>query len=108
MSNIIGAASEFYRLRISRLDVTQEPDLEWRDDILYRKPPADAPEEMDDWLLEAVSLDEDETAYLIATFPESDQAHSLLEAVQIDLDSMTRSVFEDQYLSEAEAPAPEE
>jgi hypothetical protein len=106
MSKIIGAASEFYRLRVSRLDATEEPDLEWREDILYRQPPKDAPEEVEDWLLEAVSLDEDETAYTIATFPEADQAHSLLETVQIDLDSMTRSVFEGQYLSEMDEPGP--
>jgi hypothetical protein len=104
MSKVIGAASEFYRLRVSRLDATDEPDLEWRDDILYRKPPKDAPEEIEDWLLEAVSLDEDETAYLIARFAEADQAHALMETVQIDLDTTTRSDFEDQYLTEDTAP----
>ena len=31
MGKVIGAASEFYRLRLTRLDVIEEPDLEWRD-----------------------------------------------------------------------------
>ena len=34
----IGAADEFWRLRLTRVDTTDELDFEWHDDILYREP----------------------------------------------------------------------
>lgn len=107
MGKVIGAASEFYRLRVSRIDVTDEPDLDWRDDILYREPPAELPAEDEDWCLEAVLMEED-TSVEIARFTEEDQAHSLMEVVQEDLDAMTISAFKERYLSQTgskEAPA---
>jgi hypothetical protein len=93
-------ASDFYRLRVTRIDVTDEPELDWRDDILYREPPAEATDEEEDWRLEAVAL-EDDSAFEIAQFTEQDQAHALFEAVQEDLETMTKSVFEDHYITTA-------
>jgi hypothetical protein len=104
MSKVIGAASEFYRLRVTRIDVTDEPELDWRDDILYRDPPAEVPDEEEDWRLQAVRITDD-TSHEIAQFTEQEQAHSLMEAVQEDLDSMTKSAFEDRYLADADATA---
>ena len=100
MGQMIGAASEFYRLRVIRIDVTDEPDLEWHDDILYRDPPVEVTEEEEDWRLEAVHL-EDESAHEIAQFTEEDQARVLMLAIQDDLIAMTKSEFEDRYLTTA-------
>jgi hypothetical protein len=41
MAKTIGSAADFYRLRMMRLDASDAVDFEWRDDILYRRPPAD-------------------------------------------------------------------
>ncbi len=85
VGQMIGAAAEFYRLRITRIDVTDEPELDWHDDILYRDPPVEVTEEEEDWRLEAVHL-EDESVHEIAQFTEEDQARVLMLAIQDDLD----------------------
>jgi hypothetical protein len=100
VSNVIGSASDFYRLRVTRIDVTDEPELDWRDDILYRDAPVEVTDEEEDWRLEAVCL-EDDCAHEIAQFTEQDQALALLEGVQDDLNEMTKSAFEDRYLKTA-------
>jgi len=107
MSRVIGAASDFYRLRVTRIDVSDEPELDWRDDILYRDPPPTVLEEEEDWRLEAVKL-VDEHAVEIAQFTEQDQAEVLMAGVQEDLDSMTKSAFEEQYLSSPTPVTPDQ
>jgi hypothetical protein len=98
MKRIIGAASEFYRLRLASVDATVEPDFEWRDDILYRTPPADAPDERIDWVIEAVTLDAHETVSQVARFSDYDEAHAFLGTVEEDLEDLTKSGFEERYL----------
>lgn len=98
MGKVIGAASDFYRLRVSRIDVPDEPDLDWRDDILYRDPPTEILDEDEDWRLEAVLMEAD-TSVEIARFSVEEQAHSLMEVIQEDLDAMTKSAFEERYLA---------
>jgi len=94
---IIGDASDFYRLRLTRLDVTDEPDLEWRDDILYREPPRQPLSAEAQWRVEAVSVDDDEDVTLIAMFDDADEARAFVESAQEDLEQMTRSAFEERY-----------
>ena len=38
MGTGIGAAGDYYRLRLTHLDTVDGPDFEWREDILYRRP----------------------------------------------------------------------
>jgi hypothetical protein len=99
MGRIIGAASEFYRLRLTRYDATDEPDFEWRDDVLYRTPPAERIEEREEWAVEAVTLDEHETISELARFAASDEAHEFLDTAGEDLQELTKSGFEERYLS---------
>ena len=98
MGRVIGAAGDFYRLRVTRLDVSGEPDLEWRDDILYREPPATRLAEGESYVLEAISTEADETAFEIARYADSDQAHEAMTRVAEDLEELTKSRFEDRYL----------
>ena len=98
MKRVIGAASEFYRLRLMRIDAGGEVEFEWRDDVLWRKEPSTFAEESDVWRLEAVTLDADETATTIALFSAHDDAHAALEEAAGDLDEMTKSEFESEYL----------
>lgn len=94
MAGAIGGASDFYRLRVIRVDEGDAPDLEWRDDILYRRPPQDAASEFDVWQVQAVDVDDDERVTVVAAFPSAEEAHEWLETVNIELAGMTRSQFE--------------
>jgi len=94
---IIGDASDFYRLRLTRLDVTDEPDLEWRDDILYRDPPKQPLGAEKQWRVEAVSVDDEDDVTLVAVFDDADEARAFLDMAEDDLSEMTRSAFEERY-----------
>jgi hypothetical protein len=94
---VIGPAHEFWRVRLSRLDTADEPDLEWRDDILYREPPSSRLPDVREWNVEAVRLEDDEVA-LIASFSDEAEARAFLGEAQTDLADLTRSAFERKYL----------
>ena len=98
MGKVIGAASDFYRLRLTRLDVTDEPDLEWRDDILYRKPPEQTLAECAQYRVEAVNADDDEDIKVVALFDDPEEAAAFLKGTEEDLMEMTKSAFESHYL----------
>lgn len=100
MDKIIGAASEFYRLRVTRIDATEEPAFEWREDILYRSPSVESPEEREEWVVEAVTLDDEERVTALARFTDPDEAHEYLVSAGDDLDDLTKSQFESAYLSD--------
>lgn len=93
----IGAARDFYRLRVIHVDDADAPDLEWRDDILWRRPPASRTEEYEMWRVEAVSLDDDTDVTPLGVFDSSDDGHQALAGAQEDLDDLTRSEFEERY-----------
>jgi hypothetical protein len=92
--NAIGMASDFYRLRLLRLDEEDAPDLEWRDDILYRDPPSDQVKQYACWVVEAVDLDDDEKVTRLEAFEDATEARDYLDAAQEDLEELTRSEFE--------------
>jgi len=93
----IGNACDFYRLRVIRMDESDTPEMEWRDDILWRRPPSQHIEELDLYRVEAVSLDDDDDVTPLATFDTSDDAAGALEEAQEALGEMTKSEFEDTY-----------
>ncbi|MDY0087286.1 MAG: hypothetical protein RBS78_01820 [Coriobacteriia bacterium] len=95
---IIGAASEFYRLRVTSVDATEEPDFEWHDDILFRTPTIDHPEDRTLWAVEAVALGETESVHRISCFDSYDEAVDHAHAAEDDLADLTKSGFEERYL----------
>lgn len=99
MSNkkIIGPASEFFRLRVTRVDEPEETTLDWRDDILYRTPPQDISAIDLAYLVEAVDTREDGVAYCIARFDSGAEANDALIGMQEDLEEMTLSTFLERY-----------
>lgn len=100
MAKVIGKASDFYRLRVLAIDATDGVDFEWRDDILYRRPPAETIDDEEAYQVEAVLLDDDDVTYTLATFADSVEAHDFCEARELDLDEMTKSEFEDAFFPE--------
>ncbi|MHB9002714.1 MAG: hypothetical protein ACYC6C_01435 [Coriobacteriia bacterium] len=97
MGKTIGAASDFYRLRITMMDQSEEPDLDWRDDILYRQPPTERLRESEAYAIEAVLVDDEEAVSPVAIYGSADEAHSALDAMEEDLSELTRSEFEARY-----------
>jgi hypothetical protein len=100
VAKTIGNASDFYRLRVMSLDTTDEVDFEWRDDILYRRPPGAVIEDEHVFRVEAVLLDDDDVTYPLATFASAEEAHEWLSDRADELDDMTKSEFEDAYFPE--------
>lgn len=103
---VIGGADDFYRLRVIRVDEGDVPDLEWREDILYRRAPAQASDEYDVWQVQAV--DDDENVTVVASFSSAEEAHGWMEDTEDDLHDMTRSQFERAYFPGDEAGPDEE
>lgn len=100
MAKTIGSAADFYRLRVIRVDATDGLDLEWRDDILYRRPPSETPAESRSFTVEAVMLDDDDVTVALAAFGDADEAHEWLTDAEAALLEMTKSEFEESYFPE--------
>lgn len=99
MTRVFGEARDFYRLRLIRLDAQKDLDFEWRDDILWRRPSIDPPEEIAEYRVEAVRLDDEERVVVLASFDDYDEALAWLEEAQADLDEMTTAQFEETYIA---------
>lgn len=100
MARVIGNADDFYRIRMMRVDESDELDLEWREDILYRRPATDDPDEYELYRVEAVRNDDDEVTVSLATFETKEEAYTFSRVVSEDLAEMTKSEFEDTYFPE--------
>jgi hypothetical protein len=105
MGEPIGNADDFYRLRVIRVDEGEVPDLEWRDDILYRRPLDTDSEEYDVFQVEAVDVDDEERASVLARFGTAEEARAWSLTAQEDLATMTKSEFERTYFADEGADA---
>lgn len=101
MVRVIGNADEFWRLRIIALGVTENFDLEWHDDILYRQPEPDQGQEVDIWHVEAVRLDDQDTVVRLATCASQFEAREVEANIAANLAEMTKSEFEVAYIDGA-------
>lgn len=99
MSRVIGAADEFWRLRLTRVSTTDDLDFEWHDDILYRKPVVTMADEIESWNIEAVQLSDFDSIVVIGSFRDRGRADAFLDKAREDLSEMTKSQFEDAYLT---------
>jgi len=98
LTRIIGQAADFFRLRLTLIEAPTGLDFEWHDDILYRKPPPPELGADEEWLLEAVEMDNEDVVHVAGRYATREEALAALERVQEDLDEMTRSTFEERYL----------
>ena len=95
---VIGAADEFWRLRLTRVD-TLDLDFEWHEDILYREPPAPDLDEVEVYQVEAVRLGGADAVHCLARFYDRAEAEEYLTAARDDLATLTKAQFEDAYLA---------
>lgn len=101
---VIGSAGEFYRLRVTRVDEGDSPDLDWRDDILWRRPLSERLAEEEVYRVEAVEYDNDDAVTVLAMFGTQEEAYRWLESASDDLAEMTNTEFEDVYFPESSEP----
>lgn len=101
MKKIIGSAADFYRLRVFAIDTTDGLDLEWRDDVLYRRPPSLELAEDRRYEVQAVTLDDEERTTPLAAFDDSAEAHAWMDEVGLELADLTKSEFEERYFPES-------
>jgi hypothetical protein len=99
---MIGNADQFWRLRVTRLDTTENFEFEWHDDILYREPRPDPGDEVESWHVEAVRLDDSDIVARLATCSSQGEARDVLSDILEDLTEMTKSEFEATYVDSAE------
>ena len=97
MGTGIGAAGDYYRLRLTHLDTVDGPDFEWREDILYRRPEVAAPAEAELFRVEAVALIDEEDVTPLGAFEAPEDAYEALAAANEDLAELTRQEFEERY-----------
>ncbi len=95
---VIGDASEFYRARMVKVDDSGAPDLEWRDDILYRRPPEQAVEEYALYRIEVMDNTSEDVVTSLGEFESHDEASALLDEVQDAIATLTKKVFDSRYL----------
>ena len=94
---VIGAADEFWRLRMSRVDTTDDLDFEWHEDILYREPAVKPTREVEQWNVEAVKVTNQDAVVIVASFSEREEADAFFDTAREHLAEMTQSQFEDAY-----------
>jgi len=99
MARVIGNAADFYRLRVMRVDESDPLEFEWREDILYRRPPEEDVDEYELWRVEAVHVDDEEDVTELGTFESAPAAHAWMTETLEDLAEMTKSEFEDTYFA---------
>jgi hypothetical protein len=99
---IIGDARDFWRLRITRVDTTENFEFEWHDDILYRQPTPDLGDEVELWHVEAVRTEEPDIVVRLASCTSQADARAVADQIAEDLAEMTKSEFEASYIDGAE------
>jgi hypothetical protein len=97
-SRAIGAADDFYRVRVIRLSEGDAPEFDWRDDVLWREPVRPEPgPDYESFRVEAMAIDDDENVTVIGVFDSPQDATEGLETAVEDLQNLTRSEFEERY-----------
>jgi hypothetical protein len=99
---VIGDADEFWRIRVTRVDTTENLEFEWHDDILYRQPTPDMGDEVEVWHVEAVRTDDPEIVVRLASCRSQGEARDVAARIAEDLAEMTKSEFEAAYVDAAE------
>jgi hypothetical protein len=93
----IGAAGDFYRVRLMHVDDVEAPEFEWREDILYRAPEVKPTAECELFRIEAVTIDDREDVTSLGVFDSAEDAYEALDSASEDLAQLTRSEFEARY-----------
>ncbi len=94
---VFGKAADFYRLRVLKFNEESGPELDWHDDILYKKPTVEEPSSCEWYILQAVSVDSDE-AHPIQRFEDNSEALRVQDKIDELLRELTKQEFESRFL----------
>lgn len=95
---VFGKASDFYRLRVIKVNEDSDVDLNWREDILYRRPPG-APMSTKVWyVIQAVMID-NESSYNLKRFVTGEAAMRFKDRIEELLRDLTKQEFEERFPS---------
>ena len=93
---VFGSADDFYRVRVIRIDIPDELEWEWSEDILWRNPPAADQGSTPRFRVEAVI--KDTTDWLeLAEVDTPEAARELAETADEDLTQLTKRQFDARY-----------
>lgn len=93
---VFGSADDFYRIRILRVDVPDELEWEWRDDILWRQPEEEAQGETARYRVDAV-LKDTTVARTLAETDSPEAAREVAVTADEDLAQLTKRQFDARY-----------
>ena len=94
---VFGKAADFYRLRVLKINEESGPELDWHEDILFKKPPAEEVSSAVSYVLQAVSIDS-EKAYLLQRFEDGEKAVRERNKIDELLRELTTQEFEAKFL----------
>ena len=93
---VFGKASDFYRLRVLKVNEDSEPDINWEPDILWRQPETAEQQTKTWYLLQAVSINS-EQAFALKRFSDGDQAMRYRDKVDELVSELTKQEFEQRF-----------
>jgi hypothetical protein len=93
---VFGDASDFYRVRIMKLEETEMPDFDWHENILIKKPEIEIPDSKVKFCVQIVSLDE-RKVFSISSFKSETKAKLAKRKIEEDIEELTKNQFEKKY-----------
>ena len=95
---VFGKASDFYRLRVLKVNEDSDISLDWKKDILFRNP-GPSPMSTRIWyVVQAVTIDDDEP-HNIKRFVTGEAAMRFKDKAEELLDELTKKQFEEKFPS---------
>ena len=95
---VFGKAADFYRLRVLRVNEESSPELDWRDDILFKEPLVEEPRSREWYVLQVVNIDSEE-AHPLRRFKDSGLAMRDRAKVDELLYELTKQELESKFLN---------
>lgn len=93
---VFGKASDFYRLRVLKVSEDSDIDLDWQEDILFRRRAYPKMTTKNWYVVQAVAVD-DETAHELRRFTTGEAAMRFKDRVEELLRDLTKQEFEDRF-----------
>jgi hypothetical protein len=93
---VFGDASDFYRVRVIKIEETEMPDFDWEEDVLIKKPKIEIPDSKVKFCVQIVSVDE-RKIFPITSFKSETRAKLAKRKIEEDIWELTKNQFEKKY-----------
>ncbi len=95
---VFGKASDFYRLRVLKVNEDSDISLDWKKDILFRNPEPSPMSTRTWYVVQVVNID-DEEPYSIKRFKTGEAAMRFKDKAEELLHELTKKQFEEKFPS---------